>query len=157
MRCSMFALFRPAFYISKFSFSFPLRKNSHRGYAFSLFALSASLVFHACNEYRDLSYIVGKLERYIFAKQELNAYKLLNLIGDILFNTYMFAVIYLVLFNTKKVIQIFLEIEFILRGINFQSSQIKRIKNTIYGVTMFLIITYYGFRLYDITHSWSSR
>jgi hypothetical protein len=156
----MFSLFRPAFYISKFSFSFPLRKNSHRGYAFSLFALSASLVFHACNEYRDLSYIVGKLKRYIFAtnaKQELNAYKLLNLIGDILFNTYMFGVVYLVLFNMNKVIQIFLELEFILRRVNFQNSQIKCIKNTIYGVTMFLIITYYGFRLYDITHSWSSR
>jgi hypothetical protein len=155
----MFPLIKPAFYVSKFNFILPLRHCKQTGFSLVPIIAWVSGCFHFANQVRDIGFIVEKLRQFLLSPsaEDQDASRFLNVIGNFFFSLYTFGVVYLLVFNVKRVVSILETLRLIFQGVTLREDEYKCIKRAIYGMTIFMCAAYYAFRIYDLLDVFSFR
>lgn len=159
MPSCMFPLVKPAFYFSKFNFILPLRHTKLKGFSLVPVFVWVSGCFHLVNQVRDVGFIFNKLRQFLHSPsaEHQDASRLLNVIGNFFFSLYTFGVIYLLVFNAKRVVSILETFRLVFLGVTLQEKEYKCIKRIVYGMTFFMCVAYYAFRIYDLLDTFTIR
>lgn len=159
MPSRVFPLIKPAFYFSKFSLILPLRHSRLEGFSLLPVFVWVSGCFHLVNQVRDAGFIFEKLRKFLFSPsaEDQDASRLLNVIGNLFFSAYTFGVVYLLVFNIRRIVSILETFRLIFQGVTLQKKEYDCIKKVIYRVTLFMFVTYYGSKTYDLLGSFSNR
>jgi len=155
----MFPLIKPAFYVSKFNFILPLRHSKLTGFSFVPIIAWVSGCFHFVNQVRDIGFIIEKLRQFLLSPsaEDQDASRFLNVIGNFFFSLYTFGVVYLLVFNVKRVVSILETLRLIFQGVTLRQVEYKCIKRATYGMTFFMCVAYFAFRIYDLLDVFSIR
>jgi hypothetical protein len=115
--------------------------------------------FHFLNQVRDIGFIIEKLRQFLLSPsaEDQDASRFLNVIGNFFFSLYTFGVVYLLVFNVKRVVSILETLRLIFQGVTLREVEYKCIKRATYGMTFFMCVAYYAFRIYDLLDVFSIR
>ncbi|CAB3381829.1 Hypothetical predicted protein, partial [Cloeon dipterum] len=148
---SIYPLLLPVVFISKFSFTMPVKQKNNL-LVLSPSFLAITVLFHVLNEVRDINFVYQKIARtYINQQKGVDGYRLLNTIGDVCYNLYMFAIMHAVCYGygSKAIVRMYVDFQFAFSRIPICQWKLTLITTAIYLVTFNLCGIYYVFRIYD--------